>query len=292
MIFFGMNIKRPILLPALCLLGALVLIGCLAQCQTGREPSSQVESALDRVKRTGELRIGYGGYPPYLVKSGVPGEVSGYSVDLIERLLEIWNRDIEIIWVETSWDRVKADFLAGKFDLVVEPLFRTIARASELNFTRPYTYSGYGVAIVRAGDDRFSELDDFNDVGVRIAVNQSVSSHSFVEDRLPSATLRVLPTGNLEQPMMEVLLGQSDAAFVDVASARRFLDAQPGVAALFYDDPPIQIGAGFMLPQGDYQWESFLSTSIDYMETSGELSRLAEPYDIPIYRAVIERVDP
>jgi len=257
------------------------------------QPSEQSESRLERVKQTGVLRIGYGGYPPYLVKGGKPGEVSGLSVDLINLIVEIWNRGIKIEWVETSWDRVKADFLADKFDLVVEPLFRTIARASELDFTRPYTYSGYGVAVIRPGEKRFKSLDDFDKPEVTIVVNQSVSSHDFVVRRLPHATLRVLPTGNLDQPLTEVMLGQADAAFADVPSVTRFVEAHPGkVETLFYENPPVLVGAGFMLPQGDYRWAAFLNVAIDFLESTGEIRRLSQKYDVPYYQTSIVRSKP
>ena len=264
-------------------------VGCSRPDQNSTVPVA--ESRLERVKRSKTLRIGYGGYPPYLVKGQNSGEVSGYSVDMINRIVEIWARDIKIIWVETSWDRVKADFLADKFDLVVEPLFRTIARASELDFTRPYTFSGYGVAVVRIDESRFAKVEDFDNPEIQLAVTQSASSHDYVSRALPKARLRVLPTGNLEQPMTEVMLGQSDAAFADIPSVSRFLKAHPGkVKALFYDNPPVLVGAGFMLPQGDYQWAAFLNVAIDFLESSGELKALATKYGVPYYESTPRRI--
>jgi ABC-type amino acid transport substrate-binding protein len=277
------NLLSLLLACTLVAASSMALSGC-RQPNTSRITATQTESRLDRIKRTGVLRIGYGGYPPYLTKGAQPGEVSGYSVDMITRIIEIWKRDIRIEWVETSWDRVKADFLQDKFDLVVEPLFRTIARASELDFTRPYTYSGYGVPVVRADEQRFSKIEDFDKPDLTLAVTQSASSHDFVARVLPKAKLQVLPTGNLEQPLMATMLGQADAAFADVPTVTRFLKAHQGkVKALFYDDPPVLVGAGFMLPQGDYTWASFLNTAIDFLETSGELKALANKYDVPYY---------
>lgn len=271
-----------------------LLQGGIACSRNGdRWNDSPGESRLERVKRTKILRIGYGGYPPYLVKGSRPGEVSGYSVDMINRIVDIWNRDIQIQWIETSWDRVKIDFLSDKFDLVVEPLFRTIARASELDFTKPYTYSGYGVAVLRIDDNRFTTLEDFDRPEVRLVVTQAASSHDFVTRVLPRAQVRALPTGNLDQPMMEVLLGQSDAAFADVPSVTRFLDTHKGkVKALFYDKPPVLVGAGFMVPPGDYKWVAFLNVAIDYLESSGELKEIARRYRVPYYETTLTRRDP
>ena len=272
--------QHLVIVRSLCV---LMLVMCLASgCRSASESPRPSESRLDRVKRTGILRIGYGGYPPYLTKGTRPGEVSGLSVDMIKRIVELWNRNIRIEWVETSWDRVKVDFLQDKFDIVVEPLFRTVPRASELNFTRPYTYSGYGIAIVKIHDDRFKTVDDFNRPDITIAVTQSVSSHDFVLRALPKAKLRVLPTGDLQQPMMEVAMGQVDAAFVDIPSATRFLKiGGTRVKALFYENPPVLVGAGFMIPQDDYKWASFLNVSIDFLESSGELRTLAKKYSVP-----------
>jgi|SRR5579862_6202047 len=271
---------------------SIVLVLVLLGCRSPVNPKLINESRLDRIKRTGVLRVGYGGYPPYLTKGTRSGEVSGLSVDMINKIIELWNRDIRIEWVETSWDRVKVDFLQDKFDVVVEPLFRTIPRASELNFTRPYTYSGYGIAIVRLHDDRFKKVDDFNRPDITVAVTQSVSSHDFVLRTLPKVKLRVLPTGNLQQPMTEVAIGQVDAAFVDLPSATRFLKMEgTRVKALFYDNPPVLVGAGFMIPQDDYKWASFLNVSIDFLESSGELRNLSKKYGVPYYETFLHRLD-
>src|SRR4051812_6567809 len=39
---------------------------------------------LDRIEKTGELRAGYGVYPPYTQEDPTTQKVSGFSVELIE----------------------------------------------------------------------------------------------------------------------------------------------------------------------------------------------------------------
>ena len=290
----GMTDVNPFRLTRPNLLVIVVALVFVPACglREKADPADKVsmESRLQRVKRTRILRVGYGGYPPYLVKGSKSGEVSGMSVDMINRIVAIWNRDLQIQWIETSWDRVMVDFKADKFDVIVEPLFRTIARASELNFTRPYTYSGYGVAVIRTNDTRFRTIQDFNQAPVTVAVTQSSSSDDFVRRVLPKVQLRSLPTGNLEQPLLEVMLGRSDAAFSDVPTVTRFLGTHGSqVKALFYDNPPVLVGAGFMIPQGDYPWASFLNVAIDFLETTGELKELSEKYHVPYYETVLRR---
>lgn len=66
--------------------------------------------------------------------------MSGYSVEMASLIADQagWSLD----WVKTTADTKIPDLKAGKFDLMVEPIYRTIARAKEVTFTRPYAYFG------------------------------------------------------------------------------------------------------------------------------------------------------
>ena len=140
--------KIPSIIIILLLITGVFLTACSSSDITGRAVFEPEDSVLDKVKRTGELRIGYGGYPPYLKIDPATNEKLGFSVDLVEAIIENWNRDIDIVWVETTWDRFLLDLQNEKFDMVAEPIFYTVPRAAEIDYSRPYSYFGYAVAVV------------------------------------------------------------------------------------------------------------------------------------------------
>ncbi len=257
-----------------------------ATAQAEARVSGSAESVLDRVKRTGVMRVAWTGYPPYTQKDPATGNVTGFSADLIRRLIELWGRDIKIEWVETNWARMKADITTGRFDVLIDPVFQTIPRASEACFTRPFGFFGYGIPVVRVDDNRFNTLDDFNKSEIRLAITQGVASHDFVKSRLPQATIVTLP-GTNDVPLTEVMLGKADASFADEPTVRRFLAAHGDkVKAIFLDKPPVHVAAGFMIPAGDPKWRDFLNTSLDFLENSGETKLISRKHRVPYFPTI------
>lgn len=254
--------------------------------QTEAHVSGSAESALDRIKRTGVIRVAWTGYPPYTQKDAATGDVTGFSADLINRLVQLWGREVKIEWVETNWARMKVDLATGRFDVLVDPVFQTIPRALEACFTRPFGFFGYGIPVVRVDDNRFSKLDDFNKPEIKLAITQGVASHDFVKSRLAQATIVTLP-GTNDIPLTEVMLGKADASFADEPTVRRFLAAHGDkVKAIFLEKPPVHVAAGFMIPPGDPKWRDFLNTSLDFLENSGEIKLIARKHQVPYFPTI------
>ena len=278
------HIGWRVLVVFMVMLTALVVVGCNGSPTDAPAPSeARADSLLDRVQREKVLRIGYSGYPPFLsvdVDTKVPS--GGFSVDLIERLVEEWDPTISVAWVPTNWTNVRTDLVAGKFDLVVEPVFRTIPRAAVVDFSRPFASFGYAIGVVQADDERYREISDINRPEVVIAVGQGLSSHEYVREHLPAATnLRIVPGGQAHAALDEVLLGRVDIALSDSTTIDEYLEAHPGQLRVVFDNPPPgRVYAGFMFRQGDYKFASFLNIALDYLETSGQLERLRQRHGV------------
>ena len=278
------HIGWRVLVVFMFMLTALVVVGCNGSpTDTAAGPEARADSLLDRVQREKVLRVGYSGYPPFLsidVDTKVPS--GGFSVDLIERLVEEWDPTISIAWVPTNWTNVRTDLVAGKFDLVVEPVFRTIPRAAVVDFSRPFASFGYAIGVVQADDERFREITDINGPEVLISVGQGLSSHEYLREHLPGATnLRVIPGGQAHAALDEVLLGRVDIALSDSTTIDAYLEAHPGQLRVVFDNPPPgRVYAGFMFRQGDYKLASFLNIALDYLDTSGQLERLRQQHGV------------
>jgi cyclohexadienyl dehydratase len=244
----------------------------------GQSRSADTGSLL-RIAQTHTLRVGYEGYPPYTIKDPATGKLSGVSVDIAEYIAHEANWKVE--WVQTSPDTKIPDLQAGRFDVMTEPIFRTISRAERVTFSRPYAYFGDAAAIVRKNDARFNVVDDLNKPGITIAVRQGYTDQSFAADHLPTATLRVLKVDDVSQLFLEVLARKADAALADLEQVRAFAKAHPSeVDTRFTDPAPAYIPAGMMLSQGDFIFYNFLNTSLDYMEANGVLSLINKKYGL------------
>jgi len=244
---------------------------------------SGAESALGRIQQSKTLRIGYEGYPPYTIKNPTSDELSGYSVDLASHIAKEAGWSVQ--WIQTSPDTKVPDMQAGKFDVMVEPIFETIPRAARVSFTRPYAYFGYAAGIVRKGDKRFQKIDDLNKSGVTIAVRSGYTDQSYAEQNLALANKRAMNVTDINQVFLDVLSGNSDIALADVEQVKAFAKAHASqVDALFVDNPPALTPAGFMLKQGDFSFYNFLNAAIDYLESNGILDQLDRKYNVSAFR--------
>lgn len=276
------SIRLPVLLAIVAILLAVgaLLVALRSGEGGGQSPTS---STLAQVADSGVLRVGYEGYAPYVVEDANTGQVSGYSVDLAEYIANEAGWRVE--WISTSPETKIVDLHNGRFDLMTEPIFRTISRAKEVTFTRPYAYFGYAAGIVRAGEKRFSSVEELNDASVAIAVRQGYTDETYVERNLPRAKMLSLQADDIAQVFLAVTSGQADIALADLEQVRGYAaEHESSVDTRFIDDPPALVPAGFMIRRGDFPFYAFLNASIDYMESNAVLDRLDAKYGVSTLR--------
>jgi ABC-type amino acid transport substrate-binding protein len=257
----------------------VAIVGLFLPRMDDRPSVGTTKSTLQRIMATQALRVGYEGYPPYTMKDPATGQLTGFSVDLAEYIAREAGWKVE--WIQTSPDTKIPDLQAGKFDVMTEPIFRTIPRATRVSFSRPYAYFGDAAGIVRKGDTRFKVIEDLNKSGVTIVVRQGYTDQTYAADNLPAATLRALKVDDASQLFLEVITKKADVALADLEQAKSFAAKHPKeVKVLFADPAPSYIPAGLMLRQGDFTFYNFLNASLDYMEANGDLLRLNRKFGI------------
>jgi ABC-type amino acid transport substrate-binding protein len=249
-----------------------------------KETKSIARGLLERVDESGELHAGYGVYPPYTQEDPNTHAVSGFSVDVINQIAA--ELKCKVVWHRLNWNTMSADLKRGEFDVIADPIFQTIPRAREFAFTRPYAYFADGIAVVRQTETRFTNFESLDQEGITIAVGQGWASETLVKSRFSKA--RIVPTQtstDLLQVFNEVLAGRADVAVADGADASRFVKAHVGkVRALFLDNPPAYMPAGFAVRPDDRDGAEFLSVALLNLEATGVLDGLAKRYDMPSVR--------
>jgi polar amino acid transport system substrate-binding protein len=259
----------------------LAVLSVVWGCNQGGQVAQKKESVLDKVKREKVLKVGYVKYPPYVIHDPKTGKLSGLYIDLIEQVANQMNAKIE--YHETNWGNMIVDINAQKYDIQAAPIFRTIPRAMEVAFTRPIDYFGNG-AVVKKGDKRFTKPADFNREGLKIAVVQGEVGHEFAKKFLPKAQMIVLKTDDISRPLLEVATGRADAGITDAWTTYQFVKAHPNVEDPFAGNPFNVVSASWFIRQGDPDWLQFLDTCIDFLESSGEIDRLSQEYQVPSFR--------
>lgn len=272
---------------------AAMTLSVFAWLRSGRSPSekpqSRVPTLLERIDTKGELRAGYGVYPPYTQENPNTREVSGFSVDIIKQIAK--ELKCKVVWHRFNWNTMSADLKRGEYDVIADPIFQTIPRAREFAFTEPYAYFADGIAVVRKDESRFSSFDSLDQEGTRIAVGQGWASETLLRSRFTKATIIPVQTAtDLLQLFNEVVAGRVDVAVADAADAKRFVQEHPNeVKALFLDNPPAFMPAGFALRPDDREGAEFLTVCLRNLKATGVLEGIARRYDLSSYDSLTER---
>jgi len=277
--------QKNIILIVITIVLVLILLINLRSVFTGKVISSATEqkSTLDKVKESRTLRVGYAIYPPYVDKNKTTGEPYGYSIDIVKELVAQMN--VNVVFVEASWQTDISDLQSDKFDIFVGPLFNTIQRGEQIDYSEPYAYFSSVAAIVKKYDNRFQTIYDLNKKGIIIAVPQGWTSEEYASRYLSNATIKSFNGDSAIPAFSDVILGNSDVALADGPSAQQYLEQNPNqpVKALFLDKPIMIVPAGFGIKKGDFIWARFLDMSIENMRTDGTLQSIAKKYHLYSY---------
>lgn len=280
------------------IIALLALVIALASTMRPAPPHSAgfEPSALERIKRSGILRVGYGGFPPYtIVDLNEPEsdrQVRGFCADLVQEIAQRAKPRWSIEWHKASWETLTSEMHSNVVDIFADVVYMTVPRASEFLFTRPISYFGVGVALVRSAETRFREPSDLNHPAITISLAEGWTSTEFAKTHLPFANLHIVPVG--DEPFIsfeDVLAGRADAALQDVPTVLQFARMHPaGAKVLWLDNPPQRVPAGFMVRRDDSDLKEFFDTAIDILEADGTIRRLDEKwktlseYPAPLFR--------
>ncbi|MDB5259181.1 MAG: periplasmic component of amino acid ABC-type transporter/signal transduction system [Candidatus Taylorbacteria bacterium] len=279
-----MNTKNKLLVVLICI-GCILVIGVFRNHGTavGDRASTSQSSILDRVLNNKAVRIGYAAYPPYVVKDLKTGALSGYYIDIANELAD--RMGVKIEWIETTWNTYISDLKTGKFDVLADPMYPSVPRLEQIDFSVSIGYFNGVAAVVKSGDRRFSKLEDLNKKGIIIAAPQSWTAEDYAKKYFPLATIKSYPGDSPALTLSTVLTDNADVALADGPSVQQYIEKNQdqAVKPLFLDNPTVLTGAGFGLPKGDYTWTNFINNSLDVMTTDSTLKNLAKKYHLYSY---------
>jgi len=283
--------SRPLVISivALALAAGSILAALFSVLRSGRQGvvGAQEDSSLQRTLNTRVLRVGYSGFKPYTIinlDAQDPGlRVTGYCVDMIAELARRQSPPWTVQWVKVNFETLKADMESRKFDVFADAVYQTIPRAAQFGFTKPWGYFGVAVGVVRRGETgRFKRFEDLDDPNLTVSLAEGWTSTEFARQHLSRPKFHVVTVG--DDPFVqfqEVISGRADIALQDVPTVAQFVQQHPDVVeAVWLDNPPTRVPAGFMTRQGDFEMLHFLDVGIDVLRADGTLDRLDQKWRV------------
>jgi ABC-type amino acid transport substrate-binding protein len=174
------------------------------------------ESALQRIQRTGILRIGTDAtYPPFESVDPATGDLSGFDVDLVRAIAQRMQAKAEFIVV--PFDGIVPGLKSGKYDLIVSAMTITPERAQQVLFTKPYTVAGQSI-VVRSTESAIAGASDLagKKIGCQLATTGEIEAK-----KVPRA--QVVSFDAIGSAFRDLENGNLDAAIADTPTARIFI---------------------------------------------------------------------
>ena len=176
-----MNVKK--LMIAVSLL--LFLIGC-AQTNSNTAIASATP-VIDRIQKSGTLRVGMTGNMPPLNMTSKEGELMGYEVDLARAMAKAMGVKAELKTMPFA--ELLPALEAGKIDMIISNMTITPGRNLKVAFVGPYFISGKAFMTKTKTIAMADEAEDIDAKNTKLVALEGSTSQAFVEAAMPEAQL-------------------------------------------------------------------------------------------------------
>lgn len=239
---------------------ALLAVGAV-RCGPDLATESSESSGLSRVQRSGVLRWGadmQGGEPYVFEDPQRAGQLVGVEVEIAQAVAR--RLGVRAQLVQNDWSTLVPSLERGTFDVILNGLEATPARAQRILLSRPY-YVFQEVLSAREGDTRVRDLKSLRGLHVGTLANTQAW------DMLADAGAVRVPYEGVEEPYLDLLHGRSDAVLLDDVIAARY-GRKPGLQVVAH------VGSGRYVVgvrRSEPDLRSAVDRALSAIERSGEL---------------------
>jgi polar amino acid transport system substrate-binding protein len=238
------------------------------------------ETALEKIKRTGVLRVGTeAAFPPFeFVKDG---KIVGYGKDILDEVVAALGVKLEQL--DLPWQGILPGILAGKFDLVATTVGINEERAKRYAYTLPIA-DGVPYAAKRKGEAMKSMADlDGKVVATQLAsstepVAKAVDAKLKADGGKGFADLKLYTA--FTESYVALANGEVDAVIQSLPSLAVLVKERPETFELL---APMTAGANYtylswVTRPNDLDLRDFVSSVIRTMRDDGRLGKLQDKW--------------
>jgi cystine transport system substrate-binding protein len=251
------------MLPARRSILMLGLAGLVAACQ--KAPTS----VLERVKKTGVLKVGLEGtYPPFNSQDE-KGELVGFDVDVAKALAAKLGAKAE--FQPAQFAGLLGALESGRSDVVINQITITPARQAKYGFSEPYTVSGIQI-IVQKGRSDIAKPEDLT--GKKVGVGLGSNYEAWLKANVPGAIVKTYDDDPTKY--QDLKAGRIDAVLNDRLVAAYFIkhSGEP-IAPAGQPFSPQKQGIAF-LP--DPAFRAAIDKALADMRAGGELAAISQKW--------------
>lgn len=245
---------------------ALGLTWCMALTNA---PVAAGEQGLDRILKTGELRVGISGEQPPLNMTAKNGEPIGMEIALMRVLGQ--SMGVDVVFVKLPFGDLLAALEAGKVDLVMSGMTITPERIHRAAFVGPYYTSGKTILTKSKALAAAKIPQELDDQKPRVVALAGSTSEVFARKSLTNAELEVTVT--LENAIEKVLDGSVDLLLADRETCTFAALRHEGKGLIVSEATFTVEPMGIALPLDQPKLANLLETYLSALRDSGALAK-------------------
>ena len=208
-------------------------------------------------------------YPPFNVLNEETGEGEGWDYDTLGEICARLNCVPE--YIETSWEVLIAAVSNGEYDMAADGITITEERAQIVDYSEGYI-DVIQRMMVRVGEDRFADADDFVAGDFVIGVQVATTNYIAASELLGGNEDRIVGYGEFGLAVQALITGDIDAVVIDDVAGQGYTGLNADKIKLLPDDL-IKQQLGFIYPQGSELVEPF-NMALAAMREDGTLAAI------------------
>lgn len=164
-------------------------------------------------------------FPPF-EEFDASGEVVGFDAELVNEMAR--RLDLEVKWVDTSFDTIFTQLATGTFDMVASATTVTAERAEMVNFTNGYFNANQSLVVNTNETPDIQALADLS-AGDSVAVQTGTTGAAWATENLAPLGIEVREFPEAPDTYNALEGGQVTGVIFDIDSALGEAEARPGL---------------------------------------------------------------
>ena len=209
------------------------------------------------IQKKGEIKVGVSILPPWVMRSKEGGLV-GFEIDVAKQLAK--DMGVKVVFKEYQWSKMIPALKKGEIDIIASGLSITPKRALEINYSQPYSSSGYGLVTNLDLTKDFTSIKNLNNEKVYITAVKGTVSADLAKRVFPNAKIDLRDT---EEDATSAVVNGTVHAFVSSSPIPEFISLKhPDEVDLPLKKPLLTTNEAFAIRKNNQEMLQFLNAWI------------------------------
>lgn len=248
----------------------MILFALLTVASLMAPTPTDAQSTLNRVLKSGELRVGMSADQPPLNVRDKNGNMIGFEVDLAKGLAHALGVELEIVTM--PFGQLLGALKKGKVDMVMSGIDITAERTTNFYFVGPYLLSGKSLLTSSQALANAETVDDINEANLKFVALANSTSEAFIKRFLPKA--KFTPVDDYEMGVAKVKSGEADAMIADMPACILAVLRNPNSGLVTLAEPLSVEPIGIAITGKDPRFYNLIDNFVDAFEGTGILNEL------------------